>query len=143
MYHSFCEISIRVLGSQHELSCSALFRALSLIYRQSTMASYNRDQNVRLRNLGSHTSTSVDDEALDAWDSVTIKDRELVSRRRRVGLRTIIFFLSLVLNFIGAWKMLFSRTPRDRILTYCEPSIQSEFFSSITDCCGMASKHLL
>jgi len=75
-------------------------------------------QYVRLRNLGSDTIPSTGHKALYIEGSNTRQDRRLPRGFRRINWKKIVFLLSLALNLISAWRVVFSRTARDRILTY-------------------------
>lgn len=86
------------------------------------MASYNKVQYVRLRNLTS-SGTSRDDEAADVEGSVNNRVGKPIRRLRQARPKTILLLLSLLLNVIGGFKMLLSKPPRDQILTYCEALI--------------------
>ncbi|KAF4634753.1 hypothetical protein G7Y89_g3358 [Cudoniella acicularis] len=94
-------------------------RQLGCTYREATMATQNGFQYIRLRNLGPNTSTLVENEVPeDDEDSIMIKDRKPIRHHWRIRVRKLIVPLSLLLNFIVAWKLLFSGTARERILTY-------------------------
>ena len=87
------------------------------------MASHSSVQYVRLRNLRSNDNISVDHDAPDIDDAAQGRGQKPYSFRRRLGVKKVILLLSLILNVFSAWKLLFSRTLRDQILTYCKPLI--------------------
>lgn len=84
-----------------------------------SMASYNKIQYVRLRNLN-FSSSLRDDEAPNLKRSV---NKMIGKPVRGLRLMKILFILSLLLNIIGGFKMLLSKSSRDQILTYCETLI--------------------
>lgn len=74
-------------------------------------------QYVRLRNIGPD-STSGDTATRNG--SAAHHHKPLPHSLRRPATATIVFLVSIVLNFFLLGKVLLSNTARDRILTYCK-----------------------
>lgn len=94
------------------------------------MAVQTKFQYVRLRNLALNTSTLEESEVqpgleADDDDSIVLKTRRLNHKRWQNSLKKFIIPVSLLLNIITVWKLLFSSTTGEQILTYCKLSSEA------------------
>ncbi|KAF2763255.1 hypothetical protein EJ05DRAFT_496085 [Pseudovirgaria hyperparasitica] len=101
------------------------------MFRRQAAGSRGHDglEYVRLENLDSSSITTTGiHRAPDAEEQPIVGQYEPMRRPRIIVLKRIVFVLSLVLNFVSAWKWLFPGSLYDRILTYSPalPVIENE-----------------
>ena len=123
----YCFRRLEISFETHILELYKPQQTIWLTHKVS-MASHSRVQYLRLRNLRSNDNISVDHDVPDIDNAAEGRGQKPYSIRRRLGVKKVILLLSLILNVISAWRLLFSRTLRDQILTYCEPLIPAQCF---------------
>jgi hypothetical protein len=88
--------------NQKEHSSLIILYFIMFRRREASATSHDRAQYVRLRNIGSSSSTAEAGKIPDAEEGSLLGRLKPARRPRRVHTKRVLFLLSLVLNFLGA-----------------------------------------